>query len=168
MHDLWPSPGMVHYIYIFGGLLPNSFLVQVLHSAKLEALLHGTPAAGSAKLCGVVQGMELRNFHRGRHLYSAGRPSRWESTYILVVYDYYVFCVLHGEYSLNFVDVVRRTYTNTPFKRYNRFHNRLYTRYSRLSNRLSNGFDNRLNVCIHDTTGCKTGLTTGLTTGCIV
>ena len=26
----------------------------------------------SAKLCGVVHGMELRNFRRGRHLYSAG------------------------------------------------------------------------------------------------
>jgi len=29
----------------------------------------------SAKLCGIVQAMELWNFHRGRHLYSAGRPS---------------------------------------------------------------------------------------------
>ena len=39
----------------------------------------------SAKLCGVVQGMELPNFHRGRHLYSAGRPSRWASAHILVL-----------------------------------------------------------------------------------
>ena len=31
----------------------------------------------SAKLCSVVQGMELWNFCRRRHLYSAGRPSRW-------------------------------------------------------------------------------------------
>jgi len=31
-----------------------------------------------------VQGMELRNFRRGRHLYSAGRPSRWASAHILV------------------------------------------------------------------------------------
>jgi len=38
----------------------------------------------SAKLCGVVQGMELQNFCRGRHLYSAGRPSRWASAHILV------------------------------------------------------------------------------------
>jgi len=38
----------------------------------------------SAKLCGVVRGMELRNFCRGRHLYSAGRPSRWASAHILV------------------------------------------------------------------------------------
>jgi len=33
----------------------------------------------SAKFCGVVQGTELRNFRRGRHLYSTGRPSRWAS-----------------------------------------------------------------------------------------
>jgi len=42
----------------------------------------------SAKLCGVVQGIELRNFRRRRHLYSAGRPSSWASAYI-VVYSYY-------------------------------------------------------------------------------
>jgi len=47
----------------FRGLLPltefchvqNSLYVQVLRSPILAALLHDTPAAGSAKLCGVVQ-----------------------------------------------------------------------------------------------------------------
>ena len=29
--------------------------------------------------------MELRNFRRRRHLYSAGRPSRWASAHILVL-----------------------------------------------------------------------------------
>ena len=38
------------------------------------------------KFGGVVQGMELRNFRRGRHLYSAGQPSRWASAHILVDY----------------------------------------------------------------------------------
>jgi len=38
----------------------------------------------SAKLCGVVHGMELRNFRRGRHLYLTGRLSRWASAHILV------------------------------------------------------------------------------------
>jgi len=42
----------------------------------------------SAKFCGVVQGMELRNFHRGRQLYSSGRPSRWASAHILVLFDW--------------------------------------------------------------------------------
>jgi len=37
-----------------------------------------------AKLCGVVQGMELQNFRRRRHLYSTGRPSCWASAHILV------------------------------------------------------------------------------------
>jgi len=82
------------YIH-FWGLLPltefspvqNSLYVHVLCSSTLTALqlLQGTPAAGSAKLCGVVQGMELRNFHRGRHLYAAGRPSRWASAHIVVI-----------------------------------------------------------------------------------
>jgi len=37
----------------------------------------------SAKLWSVVQGMKLRNFCRGHHLYSAGWPSRWASADIL-------------------------------------------------------------------------------------
>jgi len=40
----------------------------------------------SAKLCGVAQGMELRNFRRGHHLYSTGRPSRWASAHVLVYF----------------------------------------------------------------------------------
>jgi len=58
------------YICIFGGSCPltefwqlqNSLCVQLFHSPKLAALLHGTRALVSAKVCGVVQGMELRNF----------------------------------------------------------------------------------------------------------
>jgi len=54
LHDVWPSPGLLHYIYIFGGCCPltefclvqNSLYVQVLRSHILAALLHGTPAAG--------------------------------------------------------------------------------------------------------------------------
>jgi len=38
----------------------------------------------SAKLCDMAQGMELRNFRRGRHLYLAGRPSRWALAHDLV------------------------------------------------------------------------------------
>ena len=47
LHDVWPSPGLVHYVYIFGGSCPitefcqvqNSLCVQVLHSYILAALL---------------------------------------------------------------------------------------------------------------------------------
>jgi len=39
----------------------------------------------SAKLCGMVQEMELRNFCRRRHLYLAGRPSQWALAHILML-----------------------------------------------------------------------------------
>jgi len=89
---VWPSPRLVHYIYIFGDscplmefcLLQNSLYVQLLRSPILAALLHGTPPPSVSHDCSVVQGIELRNFRRGRHLYSAGRPSRWASAHILV------------------------------------------------------------------------------------
>jgi len=48
-----------------------------------------------AKLSDVVQGIELRNFRRGRRLHSAGRPSRLASAhissfyFILSMYSYY-------------------------------------------------------------------------------
>ena len=55
LQDVWPSPGLVHYVYIFEALalLPltefchvqNSLCVQVLRSPILAALLHGTRAA---------------------------------------------------------------------------------------------------------------------------
>ena len=47
---------------------------------------HSSSGRPSAKLCSVVQGVEFRNFRRGRHLYSAGRPSRWASVHILVTF----------------------------------------------------------------------------------
>ena len=57
LHDVWPSPGLVHYIYIFGGPCPltefcpvqNSLYVQVFHCHILATLVHGTPAVGISK-----------------------------------------------------------------------------------------------------------------------
>ena len=54
--------------------------VQVLCSV-LAALLHGTRVVGVSQ---TLQGMELPNFRRRRHLYLAGRRSRWASAHILV------------------------------------------------------------------------------------
>jgi len=42
----------------------------------------------------VIQGMELRNFHRACHLYSAERPSLWASAHILVLCYFCVFGIL--------------------------------------------------------------------------
>ena len=53
LHDVWPSPALVHYIH-FWGLLPltelcqehNLLCVQILRFPVLAALLHGTRAVG--------------------------------------------------------------------------------------------------------------------------
>jgi len=90
LHDVWPSPGLLHYIYIFGDSCPltefcpmqNSLYVQVLRSPILAALLHGTPPAS------VSQALRC-DIRRGRHLYSAGRPSLWASARILVCFYCY-------------------------------------------------------------------------------
>jgi len=54
MYDVWPSAGLVRYIYIFGGTcslmefcqVQNSLCIQVLLFSILAALLHGTRAVG--------------------------------------------------------------------------------------------------------------------------
>jgi len=92
LHDLWLSPGLVHNIYIFGGSCPltefcqvqNSLCVQVLRSRILAALLHGTPAAGVSQTLRRGTRNGIMELCKGRHLYSAGRPSRCASAHILV------------------------------------------------------------------------------------
>jgi len=44
----------------------------------LAALLHGTLVVGVGQIAAL---------NRGRHLYLAGRPSRWALAHILVMYD---------------------------------------------------------------------------------
>jgi len=91
--DVWPSPGLVHYIYIFSGTFAPDGILPGAHitASKSWVLLswqHYCIALdhwASAKLCGVVQGIELRNFHRLCHLYSPGRPSCWDTADILVL-----------------------------------------------------------------------------------
>jgi len=50
----------------------------------LAALLHGTPVVGIS---------QTAVLYRGRHLYLAGRPSRWASAHILVLYLCCIICV---------------------------------------------------------------------------
>ena len=76
----------MHPLFIhFRGLLPRD---GILPGAKLtlcpkycvllycQRYCRALEQQASAKICGVVQGMELQNFRRGLHLYSAGRWSR--------------------------------------------------------------------------------------------
>jgi len=83
---------MVHYIYTFSGALaPDRILLGAKFSIRpslafdWQRYCTALQQRASAKLCGVVQGMKSRNFRRGRHLYSTGRPSRWALAHILVM-----------------------------------------------------------------------------------
>jgi len=92
LHDVWPSPGLVHYIYIFGGSGQNFARCKIHFASKFCALLYWQRYCTAlkqwalAKLCSVVQGIEVLNFCRGCHLYLAGRPSRWALAHIPVNY----------------------------------------------------------------------------------
>jgi len=57
----------------------------------LAALLHGTPVLGVSQT--------FATLNRGRHLYSAGRPSRWASAHILVLIIF-----RYGDYGDNTVE----------------------------------------------------------------
>jgi len=82
---------LLHYIYIFDCSCPvmefcqvkNSVCFQVLHSPILAALPHGTRLVGNNQTVA---------FSRGRHLYSAGWPSRWALAHILS--DVYICSLL--------------------------------------------------------------------------
>jgi len=54
-------------------------LLQRRRSTQANQTAHCTMFG---RFLGVVHGMELRNFRRGRRLYSAGRPSRWALAHI--------------------------------------------------------------------------------------
>ena len=76
LHDVLPSPGLVHYTFL-GLLIASCKIYFASKSCVLQyCQRHCTTLQPwiAVKLCGMVQGMELGNFRRGRHLYSAGRP----------------------------------------------------------------------------------------------
>jgi len=93
LQDVWPSPGWYTIlVYTFlGALAPDRILPAAKFTLRpsLAFSYIGSVTARHSSTdhqpnCGAVQGMELRNFSRGRHLYSAARPSRWASARILV------------------------------------------------------------------------------------
>jgi len=65
----WAATLYIH----FRGLLSTDLRPSLAFS-YIVSVCTPLQQRASAKLCGVVKGMELRNFRRGRHLYLAGRP----------------------------------------------------------------------------------------------
>jgi len=83
LHNVGPSPGLIHYIYTNGRACPltefwqvqNSLCVQILRSPMLAVVLHAMSSGRQPYFAA---------FSRECHLYSAGRPSRCTSAHILV------------------------------------------------------------------------------------
>jgi len=96
LHDVWPFPALVYYIYIFGGELlpPNGILppakftlcpgLAFSYIGSITAL-HSISGASESFRRGTRNGItELSQ--RAPHIYSAKRPSRWASAYVVVYY----------------------------------------------------------------------------------
>jgi len=73
LRDVWPFPGLVHYIYIIWSTCPGrNFARCKIHFTSKSCVLlcwqrycTALQQRALAKLCGVVHGMELQNFRRG-------------------------------------------------------------------------------------------------------
>jgi len=74
LHYVWPTPGLIHYIYI----LPDAKLT--LRPSLAFSYIGSVTARYSISW----RQANFATFSRGRHRYSAGRPSRWASSHILV------------------------------------------------------------------------------------
>jgi len=87
LHNFWPLPGLVDYIYIFGSCCSVMEFCQVQNSLCVLQVL--CSPIGSVIAQQSISGREA-NFaalSTGRHLYSARQPSRWALAHILVVFE---------------------------------------------------------------------------------
>jgi len=88
LHNVWPSPARLHCIYIFGGCCPITELCQVQNLVCVLQVLRSPIGSVTALHSSSGREPNFAALSTGRHLYSAGRPSRWALAHILVF-----FCV---------------------------------------------------------------------------
>jgi len=70
------------------GILPGAkFTLRPSHALSCIASITAGYLSSGREPNFVAWCMELKNFYIGRHLYLAGRPSRWASAHILVLYN---------------------------------------------------------------------------------
>jgi len=85
LHNVWPSSWLVHYIYIFCGLLPPDGSLPSAKFTLRPSLAFCCIGSVTAQHSNSGRRPNFAAFCcRGRHLYSAGRPSRWASAHIVV------------------------------------------------------------------------------------
>ena len=86
-HDAWPSPGLVHYVYTFWGLLPPNGILPDAKFTLRPSDAFSYIGSVTARQSSSRRQPNFAALSRGCHLYSAGRPSRWALAHILVVYN---------------------------------------------------------------------------------
>jgi len=86
LHNVWPSPAWLHYIYIFGGYRPVTEFCQVQNSVCILQVLRSPIFSITAWHSSSRRKPNFAALSTGRHLYSAGRPLRWALAHILVLW----------------------------------------------------------------------------------
>ena len=80
-----PSPTWVYYIYIhFWGLWPSNGILPAAKFTLLPSLAFSYIGSVTARHSSSRHQPNFATLNRGRHPYSAGRPSRWAFAHILV------------------------------------------------------------------------------------
>ena len=82
LHDVWPCPALLHYIYIIWGLLPPDRILPVAKFTLRPSLAFSYIGTVTAWHSSSGRQPNFAALNRGRHLYSAGRPSGWALAHI--------------------------------------------------------------------------------------
>jgi len=92
LHDVWPLPGLVDCIHIFGGCCPGTEFCHVQNSLCVLQVMRSPIGSVTARHSsgGHKPIKTLRRWAQGATLYSAGRPSRWTLAHIVVEYKFMI------------------------------------------------------------------------------
>jgi len=85
LHNVWPLPGLVHYIYIFGGCCSVTEFCHVQNSLCFLQVLRAPIGSITAQQSSSGREPNFAALSTGCHLYSAVQPSHWALTHILVM-----------------------------------------------------------------------------------
>jgi len=80
LHDVWPFPGMVHYIYIFGGCCPlRDFASSKIHFASKSCTLLYWQRYCTALAVGIIQTLQRGTRSGIAELSQDGATCIWKS-----------------------------------------------------------------------------------------
>jgi len=85
LHNVWPIPGLVDYIYVFGGYCSITEFCQVQNSLCIVQVLRSPIRSITAWQSSSGREPNFAVLSTGRHLHSTGRPSRWALAHNLVM-----------------------------------------------------------------------------------